>query len=209
MGQFFLFPVPRQAQNAAPHGIPNLIVQPDFDIVLHREFVKQADILEGSRNASTIYLSLAHILRIHTVEQNGAAGWLIDLCEQVEYRGLTRTIGTNQTCNLRPADGHIEIVHRRQAAKVNAQMLNLQNGMLIDVSLRNNVRTRHRYHLRLRTLLITHCRYPPSTQNPVFVCGTQMHTCRLPGQRSRGWWDCWSPASPGSAQWHRPAFGSR
>ena len=83
------------------------------------------------------------------VQQDGAPGGLIDLGEQVKHRGLACAVGPDESGDLRAANGQVEVVHRLQAAEVDAQMAALQNGGLIDVPLGDDRMAGHRHHLTL------------------------------------------------------------
>ena len=80
-----------------------------------------------------------HVMGIIAVEQNGAAGGLIDLGQQVENGGLTGTVGTDEARDLGAADGQIEVLHGLEAAEGDAQIDALQNGALVNVPVRDHV----------------------------------------------------------------------
>ena len=69
------------------------------------------------------------------VQQDGAPGGLVDLGEQVEHRGLASAVGADEAGDLSAAYGQVEVVHRPQAAEVDAQVAALQDGGLVDVPL--------------------------------------------------------------------------
>ena len=76
---------------------------------------------------------------VHPVQQDGAPGGLIHLGEQVENGGLARAVGADEAGNLGAANGHVEVLDGGQAAEVDAQMLALQDGALVNVPLRDLV----------------------------------------------------------------------
>ena len=102
----------------------------DLDVIQNGHIRKQADILEGSGNAQLVDLVYRHSLDVDAVDQHGAAGGLIDAGEQIENGGLARAVGADQAGDLGGADGNVEAVHSRQAAKVDAQVPHVQNGLL-------------------------------------------------------------------------------
>ena len=46
--------------------------------------------------------------------------------------------GADETGDLRAANGEVEVLHRFQSAKGNAQIDALQNGALIDIAVRDH-----------------------------------------------------------------------
>ena len=87
-------------------------------------------------------------------------GGLIDLGQQVEDGGFAGAVGADEAGDLRPADGEVEVIHRPQAAEVDAQVAALQNGGFVDVPLRNDGMAGNRDHLALFKFL-THRGLPP------------------------------------------------
>ena len=152
-----------QTENRARQPVVHLVVQPDEHVVQNRQLTEQPDILEGAGDAHMADLDGALPRRVPTVHQDGPAGGMIDLCQQIEHCGLPRPVGADQPGNLCAANGHVEIVHRRQSAEVDAQVAGLQNGAFIDVALRDNIRRRDRHQLGGGPLLvgIAHCAPPP------------------------------------------------
>ncbi len=70
----------------------------------------------------------------HPIDQDGAAGGLVNVGEQVEHGGLTGTVGADQTGDLVAADHQVEAVHGGQAAEVDAQLPHVQNGLFVLVA---------------------------------------------------------------------------
>ena len=161
MGGLLLLPVPGQAENAAEQAAVDGIVHADFDIVLHAQVVKQADVLEGAGDARLVDLHCVHVVGVHSVQQNGASGGLVHLGQQVEHCGLARAVGTDQAGDLSAADGHVELVDGGEAAEVDAQVLGLQDGALVHIPLWNLVDAGHRDQLGLGSLYAAHCLLPP------------------------------------------------
>ena len=160
MSGLFPAPVPGQAQNAGDGGVALLIVETDLHIVLHGEVVEQADVLEGPGNAHAVDLSCGLAGGIQSIQQDGAPGGLIDLGQQVEDGGFAGAVGADEAGDLRPADGEVEVIHRPQAAEVDAQVAALQNGGFVDVPFRNDGMAGNRDHLALFKFL-THRGLPP------------------------------------------------
>ncbi len=113
-------------------GVAHLVVQADLHVVLHTQVVKQADVLEGPGDAGPVDLGSAHAVGVLPVEKDGALGGLIHLGEQVEHGGLAGAVGADETGDLRPADGQVEVIDRPQTAEVDAQVAALQDGELVQ-----------------------------------------------------------------------------
>ena len=76
----------------------------DLYIVKHAHSAEKTDILERSRNAHTVDLRSAFTGCAVTVEHDISARGLINVCEQIEDRGLARAVGTNKSCDLGASD---------------------------------------------------------------------------------------------------------
>ena len=68
------------------------------------------------------------------VDQDGAAGGLVNVGEQVENGGLARAVGADQAGDLVAADHQVEAVHGGQAAKIDAQLTDVQNGFFVLIT---------------------------------------------------------------------------
>ena len=161
MGYPFLLPVGGQAENAAEHPIPNVVVEAQLHVILHREVVKQADVLKGTGNARPVHLDGVHAVGVLAVQEDSAPCGLIDLGEQVEHSGLARAVGADQARDLRAADGHIKLVDGGESAEINAQVAALQNGGLIHVPLRDAVGGGHGNQLGGVLFRCGHGAFPP------------------------------------------------
>ena len=70
-------------------------IESDAHVVNNCHLLKQADILEGARDAG-----FYHLMRFFTrhqipIEINGALGWLINACQHIEHSCLTRAVRTD------------------------------------------------------------------------------------------------------------------
>ncbi len=70
-------------------------MKPCFHVIEHGQFLKQADILEGTRHARFIDLNRLFADQIFAVQQNNAVARLIDARQQVKYRRLARAVRTD------------------------------------------------------------------------------------------------------------------
>ena len=86
---------------------------------------------------------------------------LIHLGEQVEDRGLTGTVGTDETGDFGLADSQAKVVDRLKAAKLDAQVDALERRALAQVAIGNDGARRIRDHLALVELKFTGHRLPP------------------------------------------------
>ena len=161
MGQPLRIPVPGQAEDPRPHIIVDVVVQAQLHVVLHAQVGKQADVLEGAGDARLVHLDGVHVVGVHAVHQDGAPGRLIHFGQQIEHRSLARTVWADEAGDLGAADGHVEVLYRRQAAEVDAQVAALQNGAFIDVPLRDLVGAGYRDQLDRFLWRPTHCAAPP------------------------------------------------
>ena len=134
MRLFFFFPVARQTENTGPHTVTGVVVKTYFYIFFHCQFVKQTDILERTGDARLIYLHGIHPGSVFSVQQNRSPGRLIYLSQQIEYRRLSRSVGTDQPRDLRSAHYQIEIIYRGQPAEIDSEMARLQNGRFADIT---------------------------------------------------------------------------
>ena len=154
-------PVRRRAQDARERGVGLGVMQSDLDVLLHRHGVEQADVLERAGDAHAVDLVDGLAARIVAVEQNGAAGGSVHLSEQIEHRGLTRSVGTDESGNLGLANGEVEVVDRLEAAEIDAQVQGLENGSGIDVALRHDGVAGDRHHLSALEFELRHLPTPP------------------------------------------------
>ena len=175
VGNLFFFPEAGEAENAADHAVLHLGIHGGGDIFLYGQVVKQANILEGTGDTRPIHLRGGHIVGIPAIQQNCAVSGLVNLGQQIENRGLTSTVGADETGNLRAADHEVEIVHGLQAAEGNAQIHAVEDGPLINVPLRNHGAGGNRNQLS------KHIRRPPFR----FSCRASA------GGRNSSAWDCW------------------
>ena len=97
-------------------------MQADLHVVLHRQVVEQPDILEGAGDAHSVDLGGGLTRGVQPVQQDSAPGGLIDLGEQVKHCGLACAVWPDKSSDLRAANGQVEVVHRLQAAEIDAQM---------------------------------------------------------------------------------------
>ena len=135
-----LAPEARQAEDALGHVVVHLGVHGGDDVLLHREVLEQADVLEGTRDARAVDLRGVETVNVPAVEEDGAVRGLVDLREQVEDGRLARAVGADEARDLRAADGDVEAVDRLQAAEGDAEVDALEDGRLVRVALRQQRR---------------------------------------------------------------------
>ena len=70
----------------------------------------------------------------HPIDEDGAAGGLVDVGQQVEDGGLTGAVGADEAGDLVAADHQVEAVHGGQAAEVDAQLTDIEDGLFILVA---------------------------------------------------------------------------
>ena len=100
MGQLFTFPIAGKPEDVGNHTALHIVMQANLNVFFYRQLTEQADILEGTGDTGLIHLNGIHAGGLHTVQQDGAAGGLIDLGEQVEHRGFSSAVGANESRNL-------------------------------------------------------------------------------------------------------------
>ena len=113
-------------------------METDLDVILHREVIEEANVLECAGNAHAVDLLGRLAGGVHTVEQRRAAGRLVDLGEQVENGGFARAVRADQTGDFGTADGEVEVVHGAQSAEVDAEMTAFEHGGFIQIALGND-----------------------------------------------------------------------
>ena len=136
---FLLFPEKSgQPKQTVKKTVFHRFVHRDHDVFFDSQVVEQADILEGSADAGFTHLRCRHAVCIHAIEQDRTGRRLIYIGEQVENRGLSGTVRTDQTGNFRTANGKVEVFDRMQPAESDSQVLAFQRGHIIDIALRND-----------------------------------------------------------------------
>ena len=120
VGLPLLPPVGGQAEDAAEGAVFGVFVEARLHVVLHRQVAEEPDVLEGAGHAHVADLDGGLPRRVPAVDHDGAPGGLVDLGQKVEHRGLPRAVGADEARDLRAANGHVEVVHRREAPEVDA-----------------------------------------------------------------------------------------
>ena len=135
LGALLLFlPIVRQTEEGGGQIVPQGLVQTDLDVVDDAQFLEQADVLEGAGHAHPVDLIGLLARRGHPVDQDGAAGGLINVGQQVEDGGLARAVGADQAGDLAAADHQVEAVHSGQAAEVDAQLTHIEDRLFVLVA---------------------------------------------------------------------------
>ena len=130
----FLFPVVGQADEGGSQIVLHGLMQAHLDVVDDRQLFEQADVLERAGHAHPVDLIGLFAGRGHSIDQDGAAGGLVNVGEQVENGGLARAVGADQASDLVAADHQVEAVHGGQAAKIDAQLTDVQNGFFVLIT---------------------------------------------------------------------------
>ena len=112
-------------------------MEPHQDVVDDAHILEQTDILEGAGDAHAAELGGGFPGGADPVQEDVAPGGLVDVGEQVEDRGLSRAVGTDEAGDLRPPDGDLKFVDGGEAAEVDAQVVGLQHRGLVQVPLRD------------------------------------------------------------------------
>ena len=132
LGALLLFlPVIRQTEEGGGQIVPQGLVQTDLDVVDDAQFLEQADVLEGTGHAHAVDLVGLFAGGGHPVDQDGAAGGLVNVGQQVEDGGLARAV---QAGDLVAADHQVEAVHSGQAAEVDAQLTHIEDRLFVLVA---------------------------------------------------------------------------
>ena len=164
MGLPLPLPVGGQPEDAGEGVVPGVLVEAHLHVLLHRQVAEEPDVLEGPGHAHVVELDGGLARRVPAVHHDGAPGGLVDLGQEVEHGGLPRAVGPDEPRDLRAADGHVEVVHRREPAEVDAQVAALQDGPLVHVPLGDDVGAGDRHQLGLGIaafLLLAHLAAPP------------------------------------------------
>ena len=160
----FLFPVVGQADQRRGKIVLHGLMQADLDVVDDAHLLEQTDVLEGAGHAHPVDLIGLFARRGHSIDQDGAAGGLVNIGQQVEHRGLTGTVGADQAGDLVAADHQVEAIHGGQAAKIDAQLTDIQNGLFVLIAVRQEAAGGDTVQSGLE---LTHGLHPPS-----FSCQT-------------------------------------
>ncbi len=159
----------REAQHVLEKRGVHRVVHADKDVLLHRHLAEEADVLERTGDAEAVDLDRVHAGGIDTVQKDRAAGRLVDLREEVEDRRLAGAVRADDAGNLGRAHCDVEVVDCREAAEVDAEVLDLEDERLSEVALGDQVGRRYRkQHLALTLALdliraIGHLSPPPSS----------------------------------------------
>ena len=101
-------------------------VTPDQHVVEDRELVKKCCRLKGTHEAAFCDGARPEARDVLFLEENPPAARRVEAADHVEGRGLTRTIGSNQTTDLPLLNQKREVGHGEQSTEPSAKMLNLQ-----------------------------------------------------------------------------------
>src|SRR5690242_14850329 len=128
LGGYLLFLVPKRA--AAPKRMaevaPQMQMENGADVVEHCQRREQPDVLKGARDAAhrdAIGLMTTDGM---AVEKDFAGGRLIDAGDQIEYRGLARTVRADQADQFVAPDFQIQIRYGGQPAETDASLVELK-----------------------------------------------------------------------------------
>ena len=135
LGALLLFlPVVGQAEERGGQIILHGLVEAHLHIVDDGQLLEQPDVLEGAGHAHPVDLIGLLPGGGHTIDEDGAAGRLIHVGQQVEHSGLTGTVGADEARDLVAADHQVEAVHGGQTAEVDAQLTDVEDGLLVLVA---------------------------------------------------------------------------
>src|SRR5262249_50059138 len=101
-------------------------IEADEDIIEHRHFGKQTDILKGAGDAQTIDAKSFSAGDGFSLEQNIAAGGAIDAGNEIECRGFASAVGADQADQFTFIKFKAEFGQSRQAAESNGEIFDLE-----------------------------------------------------------------------------------
>ena len=134
-GAALLFlPVVGQADERGAQIVLHGLVETHLDVVDDGQVLEQADILERTGHAHPVDLIGLFTGGGHPIDEDGASGGLVDVGQQVEDGGLTGAVGADEAGDLVAADHQVEAVHGGQAAEVDAQFTDVEDGLFILVA---------------------------------------------------------------------------
>ena len=136
-------PVRGQTGERAAQAVAHGVVQPHLHIVLHAQPLEQADVLERAGDAHAVDLVGGLALGIHAVEQDHAARRLVHVGDEIEHGRLAGAVRADEPGDLRAADDKRKVLHRMQAAKVDAEMVDVEDRDLVDVARRHHAPARN------------------------------------------------------------------
>ncbi len=105
-------------------------VEADGHVLQHRQFGKQADILERARHAEPADPVGATVDDIVAAETDVAAGSLVDAAHRVQHGRLARAVGPDQHDDVAAPDGNVHTLDRLYAAEVLVQILDLKDDFI-------------------------------------------------------------------------------
>ena len=98
----------------------------DHNILNHAKLCKHLIILECSSHSQLDDILRPHALDLLSVKGDGSLRRLVQADEQIENRSFSRTVGADNRYNFPLIDVECGVIHRNQAAKVNCQILYIQ-----------------------------------------------------------------------------------
>ena len=105
-------------------------VDPDHDVLHHRERREQREVLEGPPDAQRGHAVGAEAEDRPAREQDRALVGCVELAHAVEERGLPRAVRTDEADDLTIADVEGDVIQRDDAAETHRDVTNGQQGRL-------------------------------------------------------------------------------
>ena len=97
-----------------------MIVQSGLYIIQHRQILKQTDILKGSGNTGFIDIYGFLPCNILSVQDDTSVVRLVYTGQQIEYRGFTGSVRSDQAIKLPLLNTDMKCIYRPESAKGNA-----------------------------------------------------------------------------------------
>ena len=154
-------PVLGKTEHVGEEARGHRVAETHEDVLLDRHLVEETDVLERARDAHLVDFDDALARGVVPVEENRPPRRTVDVGEQVEDRGLARAVGADETGDLGAAHGDVEVVDRREATEVDAEVVRLEDGLLAEVALGNQVGRLHLDEDGPPSLIARHRRSPP------------------------------------------------
>ncbi|MNT49447.1 hypothetical protein D3C72_1863030 [compost metagenome] len=100
------------------------------EVVQHGGHVKQRRGLKSARHAQARHLVGTQRRHVAPIQRHRARRRPVRAADEVEERGLARTVGADDGVDLARLDGGADVVDRRQAAKTFGEVFDLKHGHL-------------------------------------------------------------------------------
>ncbi len=161
---FYLSEAAKIEQHAA-EAVVHMIVHADHDVFQQGHFLEHADVLERTGDTALGDLVRRDLADVLAVEFDRAAGSAQQTGDQVEDGGLAGAVRADQAKDAALRDIEIDVLQNLQAAKVLADVFELQHYLLPPACAlrRKNARIRRGSQMPFGRYRITSTRIKPLT----------------------------------------------